>query len=343
MVRWLPIGVERTACMPAERGSVHAPGRGSAQCSAAADRGAWPKALRRWLGIGFLTLVGGLIALHARDIDWPAVGNALRAYRWPTLLGAALLGAFSHALYSTYDLLGRRLTQHHLSRRATMAVAFVSYAFNLNLGSLVGGVAMRLRLYTRLGLKPAVVMRVLGLSVMTNWLGYAVLAGACLVWMPLPVPDTWRLGGGALRALGALLLGAAVFYPLACAKARRRRWQWRNQQLTLPGWRVAVLQLVLSACNWLLIAGTVFALLGGRVDFGTLLGALLVAAVAGAVSHVPAGLGVLEAVFLALLSPRVPPNELLAALLAYRGLYYLVPLGLALPIHLAIERRSRTR
>ena len=32
-----------------------------------------------------------------------------------------------------------------------MTVTFVSYVFNLNLGSLVGGVAFRYRLYSRLG------------------------------------------------------------------------------------------------------------------------------------------------------------------------------------------------
>jgi hypothetical protein len=43
------------------------------------------------------------------------------------------------------------------------------------------------------------------------------------------------------------------------------------------------------------------------------LGVLLVAAVAGAITHIPAGLGVLEAVFLALLSDAVPAHVLLGA------------------------------
>jgi hypothetical protein len=51
--------------------------------------------------------------------------------------------------------------------------------------------------------------------------------------------------------------------------------------------------------------------------------------VAGVLTHVPAGLGVLETVFVVLLGDRIPEPELLAALLAYRAIYYLVPLGLA--------------
>ena len=322
--------------MHADRGSAPAGAARAAAGVAAARRPAW----RRWLGVGFLALVGALIAVSARDIDWSAVGSALRAYRWPTLLGAALLALASHALYSTYDLIGRRLTHHRLPRRACMAVAFVSYAFNLNFGSLVGGVAMRLRLYARLGLKPGTVARVLGLSVLTNWLGYAALAGAWFVWLPLSPPAGWRVDDGVLRLLGAALLAAATGYLLACTTARRRHWQWRRQQLVLPSWRIAVLQLAMSSCNWLLIVATVYVLLGARIAFAAVLGVMLVAAVAGVVSHVPAGLGVLEAVFLALLSQSAPPNELLAALLAYRGLYYLAPLALALTMYLLIEHRA---
>ena len=70
---------------------------------------------------------------------------------------------------------------------------------------------------------------------------------------------------------------------------------------------------------------------------------LLVAAVAGVIAHVPAGLGVLEAVFIALLSHRVPQAELLAALLAYRALYYLVPLALAFGLFLKAHAGARGR
>ena len=50
--------------------------------------------------------------------------------------------------------------------------------------------------------------------------------------------------------------------------------------------------------------------------------------VAGVVTHVPAGLGVLEAVFVACLADVATPT-VLAALLSYRAVYYLVPLALA--------------
>ena len=49
----------------------------------------------------------------------------------------------------------------------------------------------------------------------------------------------------------------------------------------------------------------------------------------------------LEAVFVTLLSHQVPQAQLLGALLAYRGLYYLLPLGVATLGYLVTEARAR--
>jgi uncharacterized membrane protein YbhN (UPF0104 family) len=68
---------------------------------------------------------------------------------------------------------------------------------------------------------------------------------------------------------------------------------------------------------------------------------LLVAAVAGVLTHVPAGLGVLEAVFVALLSHQMPTHALLAALVAYRVIYYLGPLVIATLLYLVTEARAK--
>ena len=68
---------------------------------------------------------------------------------------------------------------------------------------------------------------------------------------------------------------------------------------------------------------------------------LLIAAIAGVILHIPAGLGVTEAVFIALLSHRVPEGQLLAALLTYRAIYYIAPLLLAATLYVLVEARAR--
>jgi glycosyltransferase 2 family protein len=101
------------------------------------------------------------------------------------------------------------------------------------------------------------------------------------------------------------------------------------------------LQAAMGGANWLLMGAVVWALLDARVDYASVLGAMLLAAIAGVVTHVPANLGVLEAVVVATLGTRLPAHDLLAALLAYRATYYLLPLALALPAYAWSEAATR--
>ncbi len=301
----------------------------------------WPWT-RRLLWTAFFALVGTLLFSQAREIEWQDVRAAMRALPAGSLALAAALAACSHALYSTFDLVGKWWTGHRLAVRQVVPVTFVSYAFNLNLGSLVGGFAFRYRLYSRLGLDNDTITRVLGMSLVTNWLGYLVLAGAVFALGAVTPPPDWRIGAMALRGLGAALLAVAAAYVLMCAFARRRSYALRGHEFELPPLRVALLQLAMSCINWAVIAGVLFVLLQRQVPYPTVLGVLLVAAVAGVLTHIPAGLGVLEAVFIALLAgDDIPRSTILGALLAYRFLYYLAPLVLASLVFLAIELRAR--
>lgn len=300
----------------------------------------WPW-VKRGATTLFFVLVAWLLVRQARVIEWADVWTAMRDHPLPSIAAAAAFGLASHLLYSTFDLLGRHYTGHRLRTRTVMATTFVSYAFNLNLGSLVGGLAFRFRLYSRLGLANARIARIIGISMLTNWLGYLVLTGLLFLLVPLDVPDDWRIAGQGVRALGAGLLAAAVAYLLACFFSKRRLIMLRGHELVLPHGRMALLQLAMSCTNWMLMGGMVWVLLQQRVDYPTVLGVLLIAAIAGVITHVPAGLGVLEAVFVALLSPAIPAGELLGALLLYRAMYYLVPLAVATAMHLGMEARLR--
>lgn len=301
---------------------------------------AWPWVVRG-LTLAFFTLLIWLLIERARGLDWAQVGAALRGYDATLLLLAAALAAASHGLYSCFDLFGRHYTGHRLATARVMCTAFVSYAFNLNLGALIGGVGFRYRLYSRYGLPAGQITRVLGLSMVTNWLGYLLLAGLLFAAGGVALPEHFRLGAAALRAVGAALLLVLLAYFWFCAFSRRREWRLRELRVQLPSLRVAALQLALSVTNWLLIAAVLYVLLDAAVPFALLLGVLLIAAIAGVITHVPAGLGVIEAVFLALLGERLAQADLLAALLAYRAIYYLAPLALATLAYLRLEARAR--
>lgn len=312
----------------------------SARSGSIASRPWWPWA-RRILTGAFFALVAWYSIRYARNVDWAEVWQTMLDTPAGVLATACALVAASFALYCSFDLLGRHYTGHTLAKFKTWQVNFISYAFNLNMGSLVGSVAFRYRLYGRLGLDVPTITRIMSLSILTNWLGYLLLGGAVFALAPLDLPPDWKIDSGGLRWLGVAMLTAGAAYLAACVFSKKRSIDIRGHELILPPPRMAALQVVMSVTNWALMGGIIFVLLQGRLPYPTVLSVLLVAAVAGVITHVPAGLGVLEAVFIALLSHRVPEGQLLAALLTYRAIYYIAPLLLAAAVYVLVEARAR--
>ncbi len=293
---------------------------------------------RRWVLLAVALAVLGLLLSHAHKVDWAGAWQALQRYPLMLLLGVLGLATSSHALYGCFDLIGRRHTRHRVPRWRTWAIAVTSYAFNLNLGSLVGGIAMRARLYARAGLDEATVAQVVGISLATNWLGYGLLAGGLFAAGIITPPRQASIGADALRALGVLMILLAVAYVLACAFSHGRQWQVRGRRVELPSARLALIQLTISTANWALMGCAMYLLLGRQVPYTTTLSVLMAASIVGVITPIPAGLGVLEAVYLALLSGTVRQGALMGAVLAYRALYYLLPLGGGILLYLFLER-----
>jgi glycosyltransferase 2 family protein len=300
----------------------------------------WPWA-RRLLSLAFFLLVAYLLTTYARTVEWDEVLSTMRQRPTGSILLACLPAFLSYALYSCFDLLGRHATGHRMKTAQVMAVNFICYAFNLNLGALIGGVAFRYRLYSRFGLDAETVTRILMMSMLTNWIGYLLLSGPAFLLSPVLLPDDWKIGTAGIRVLGCVMTGIAIAYLALCAFSARRAWSVRGHEISLPSFRIALLQLAISTANWLLIATTIYLLLDQALAFPLVLSVLLIAAIAGVITHVPAGLGVLEAVFVALLADRLPTHVILAAFLTYRVVYYIGPLCLATVAYLLIEAKMR--
>jgi glycosyltransferase 2 family protein len=298
----------------------------------------WAHWLKRATTLLFLILVPALLFYLVRTVDWSDVLEALRSFSLTTLLAGVGIAIVSWLVFSGYDLLGRIYTRHGLPTTQVLPVAFVCYAFNLNFGAWVGGVALRYRLYSRLGLGAATVTRILSLSVVTNWLGYGILAGCIFSLRMMELPEEWEIGATGLQLVGFAMLAAAGAYLLACGFSKRHRWTWRGHDIELPSLELALVQASLGAINWSLMAGLIYLLLPADVTFPSVLGALLLSSIVGVITHVPGGLGVLEAVFIALLQHQIAPGTLLAALIAYRAIYYLLPLSVAVVIYLGLEK-----
>jgi uncharacterized membrane protein YbhN (UPF0104 family) len=149
------------------------------------------------------------------------------------------------------------------------------------------------------------------------------------------------LGNLALPWVGATLWLLVVGYIALCAFSSRRHFSLRGVEFALPSWRLALVQMAVSGLNWMSAACLMWLLLPQGIPYPQVLAVLLAAAVAGIAAHVPAGIGVLETVFITLLAPVYPKATVMAALLAYRALYYLLPLCCAAALYFVLESRRR--
>ncbi len=287
----------------------------------------WIKQLAPWILAAFVLT---LVARNVQTVDWPMVWHELRRLSVGHLAAAAGLALTSYGVYASFDLVGRRLTAHHLSVTRTLSTAAISYAFNLNVGTLIGSIAMRLRLYSRWGLSTSTVMQIVAHGIVTNWLGYLWIAGAVLICAPPRLPESWMLTDTGLRIAGVVMVLAALIYVTLCLSHRQRELTFRGYTLRFPSARLGLVQAAAGGANWLLIGAIVWTLLGARIDYPSVLGVMLLAAVVGIVTHVPGNLGVLESLVVLSLGARLPAPELLAAVLAYRITYFFLPLALAL-------------
>jgi phosphatidylglycerol lysyltransferase len=255
----------------------------------------------------------------------------------------ALLGTLGSYLALTgYDVLALRHLGHALPYPRVALNAFIATTVGHNLGmATLSAGAVRLRLYTAAGLSATEVAGLAALIGLTFGVGVTFVSGLALLLEPAEVEQVLHLSEGSARGIGALLLFLVAAY-LGAGLLRRSPFRLGSWQWHLPGAGVALGQLVLAAVDLGCAAAALFWLLPGdaAVSFPVFLGVYVLAVVAGLISHVPAGLGVFETVLLLAL-PQVPREGLLAAILAYRAIYYLAPLTVAALLSAGMLVRAR--
>lgn len=297
------------------------------------------KKVLTWL---FFIAVVVLLVVYAKKVDWGDVWTVIRDYNRTALLSAVGLVIVSYLLYGCYDLLGRLYCGHKLAKRQVMLVSFVCYAFNLTLSTWSAGSGC-VTDYTLASGCPAVLSRAFSHSALPLT-GWAIFCWAAFIFTfgVVQLPDHWYIDEGTLRILGIVLLLIIAVYLWFCAFAKRRHMTIKGQKLVLPSWKFALAQMAISSANWMAMGAIIWLLMGQDVNYFFVLGVLLVSSIAGVIVHIPAGIGVLEAVFLALLAgEHTSQGTIIAALLAYRVLYYFIPLLLALVCYLILESRAK--
>lgn len=294
--------------------------------------------------IGLALLSGAAYVLH-REFSEVRLADVIAEFERLSTTGivlSVLLTIASYMALLVYERLGIAYVHARVSLLLSSIAGFCAFVFSHNLGfALLTGGSARLKLYSPAGLSVGQIVLVSTFTAWTFCLGAALVMGVTMFG------EADRIGlllGGApilAHALGAGLLLMLLAYLLL--GMRHRQVEWRGRRLTTPGPILTPLQIVVPAIDIVLAGLALYVLLPempvGPVGF---VGVYVVATSIGLASHVPGGLGVFEGAMVLML-PELPLEALIAAMLAYRLIYYLGPLGLATVLFAVTSVRRPTR
>ncbi|MCL8025018.1 bifunctional lysylphosphatidylglycerol flippase/synthetase MprF [Nocardioides bruguierae] len=305
--------------------------------------------VRRWLAplgvLGVLALA--LLFLHRSlgGYDWHALPADLGAIGPVPVAGALAATALSYLAMTGYDALALRyvadLVPQRLPWRRYASASLVATAFGNSLGaSAIVGAALRARVYSAWQIPTAAIQRIIGFNLLTLGLGFAVLSGGGVLAHPERASAALHLPEPVVTGLAVAVLAPVVGY-LLWSRLGRRPLTVKGHELARPGYGLAVTQVALSTVEVALMAAALWFLLpvGLDVAFVPFVAAFAIATVVGLVSNVPGGVGVFESVLLVLLSSAVDPVALAPALVAFRVVYFLLPLLVAAVLLVALEAR----
>lgn len=292
---------------------------------------------RRWLPVvlaGCLVLaLGWLLRGELAALDYRALRVALRAIPIGRVAEAIALTVACYIALLGYDALALHHVGRKLPLRRTALASFIAYAFSQSLAvSALTGASIRYRFWSSWGVPAGEIAGGVAFTTLSFWLGVLLIGGVALLAEPLAAHTIPGIPFGIPSWVGALLLLPVVWYMAWSAGVRgiapRLPQKWNIRP---PALRVAVAQVLVSTLDWTLAASVLVVLLPPTAGVGPmrLIGFFVIAQIAGLVSHVPGGLGVFETVMLVLLRPYAPPAEVMASLLAFRGVYYMLPLAVA--------------
>jgi uncharacterized membrane protein YbhN (UPF0104 family) len=289
-------------------------------------------------------ILHALVAVAVLVAGW-LVYRTLNQYSWDDIVGslaaipradfALALGfaACSYLCLTLFDFLALRYVGKPLSWPRAALASFTSLAIGHNVGvAALSSGAVRYRFYSRWGLDGEEIAKLIVFCGVTVGLGLVTLAGLCLILLPGTAGKVAGLGTAASVALGlgCLALGATYLALAAFVRGELKVKSWR---FALPTPGLAALQIGVGTLNFAFVAACLHQLLGGKAGYLETTAAYVVGNLTALVSHVPGGLGVLEAAISFLLGGSAS----IGALIAFRAVYFFIPLPLGLVSLLASE------
>src|SRR6204780_4156601 len=250
------------------------------------------------------------------------------------LSALCVVGAF--CTLTSYDFFAlRTIGKIHVPYRIAALSSFTSYSIGHNIGATVfTGGAIRFRIYSDYGLSAAEVAKVCFLSGLTFWLGNTFVLGIGMALHPWAASAMDQLPPAINRliALGAVAAIVAYFVWLTLGESRRELGQ-NGWKVVLPSAPLTLVQILIGMVDLGFCALAMYLLMPAQpgIDFISLAVVFILATLLGFASHAPGSIGVFDAAMLVAL-PEFGKEQLLATLVVFRILYFMIPFGIAISI-----------
>jgi glycosyltransferase 2 family protein len=286
------------------------------------------------LSLTIITVAAVVLYRILRDIDPDALIDAIEATNWPTLIIAGLFVAGGYLTLTFYDLFAlRAIGRSEVPYPIAALAGFTSYAIGHNVGaSVFSGGAVRYRIYSTWGLSVIEVTKICFIAGLTFWLGNATVLGLGILDAPQAARAMDQMPLWCNRVLALVILGMLGAY-VAWVWVKPRVIGHEGWQVTLPGGPSTLIQIAIGIVDLCCCAAAMYMLVPDEpnLGFATVAVIFVAATLLGFASHAPGGLGVFDATMMVALW-QFDKEDLLAGLLLFRLLYYIIPFVLALGV-----------
>ena len=287
------------------------------------------KKLVSYAGLFFFVIAVGMLYWQLRNYSLMDIIRKFGEIPFNNLVFASVACFFGYIALSLYDYLALDYVGRKVSWWKWMLAGMLGFAISNNAGhAVVSGGAIRYRLYTRWRVPGSDIIKMLTFSGFTFFLGYAAIAviGYFLVPSDIFVNNTGISFG--VNGLFIVCSSVLLAYYAISIMFKNKSIRIGEIKFHIPSFSATCVQTMLGIADALCAGLVLYFCISPFIDmpFGIFIGLYVIANVAGVFSQVPGGIGVFETIFMGALPDTANKAGIAAALLAYRIIYYVLPL-----------------
>lgn len=290
------------------------------------------KYLPVFLAIALLTLSIVTISHEFKDHNPAEILRYLNNLNTTHKIGVIALTSLGYFIMTGYDFLGFHYIDQYLKRSKIIMTAFISYAVGNTIGfTAFSGTAIRYRFYGSWGVSKVKIAQLIIFTHLTFWVGLLGVGGVVFLIDPLSLPKILNLPFQSAHPIGFVFLILVSIY-FIISFFRKQPFKMGSELIYFPSPKISLASICIAAMDWGVASGVLYLLLplSEKISFPGFFGIYILGLTAGLISSVPGGLGVFETVILLSLPNTISQADILGGLIAYRGIYYFLPLVVAI-------------